>query len=76
MHTLLLLLALATTHSDNLFTQLRRSVHEQLSTVVREAAEAAVGSESLLLVLGVLQVRWRGGCQHVAFILGAMDTVV
>ena len=33
-----------------------RHVHEQLSSVVREAAEAAVGSESLLLVLGALQV--------------------
>lgn len=34
-----------------------RTVHEQLSSVVREAAEAAVGTESLLLVLGALQVR-------------------
>lgn len=34
-----------------------RAVHEQLSTVVRKAAEAAVGTESLLLVLGALQVR-------------------
>lgn len=31
-------------------------LHEQLSAAVGEAAEAAVGSESLLLVLGALQV--------------------
>lgn len=33
-----------------------RVLHEQLSAAVHEAAAAAVGSESLLLVLGALQV--------------------
>lgn len=33
-----------------------RSLHEQLSSAVRDAAEAALGSEALLLVLGALQV--------------------
>lgn len=32
-------------------------LHEQLSHVVREAADAAVGSESLLLALVALEVR-------------------
>jgi hypothetical protein len=33
-----------------------RPVHEQLSRVVRQAAEEAVGTESLLVVLAALQV--------------------
>lgn len=40
---------------------LDRPVHEQLSCVVRQAAEDAVGTESLLVVLAALQVRDRQG---------------
>lgn len=52
----------ASTHTSlrlHVHVCLDRPVHEQLSRVVRQAAEDALGTESLLVVLAALQVRGR-----------------
>lgn len=45
-----------------------RSLHEQLSAAMTAAAQTAVGSESLLLLLDALQV-WQGGDECIALLV-------